>query len=163
AANPIEIASYDPITGEPLVRMPLALDHEFREIRKKIIGSRHGNGIEIIPHLAATPDDLMQALNEDRPGIVHFSGHGTATNHLVLVDESGQPKFVTKDALKSLFKTLRDDIRVVVLNARYSKDQALAITKHIDCAVGMKREIGDDAAIKFAGAFYRAIGFGRSV
>ena len=33
----------------------------------------------------------------------------------------------------------------------------------IDCAVGMKKAIGDNAAIVFAASFYRAIGFGRSV
>jgi hypothetical protein len=38
-----------------------------------------------------------------------------------------------------------------------------AITQEIDCAVGMSRSIGDDAAIAFAASFYRAIGFGRSV
>ena len=41
--------------------------------------------------------------------------------------------------------------------------QAEAITRHIDCAIGMSKAIGDEAAIVFAASFYRAIGFGRSV
>jgi hypothetical protein len=52
---------------------------------------------------------------------------------------------------------------VVVLNACFSRPQAEAITEEIECAIGMTRAIGDDAAIEFAAAFYRAIGFGRSV
>jgi len=65
--------------------------------------------------------------------------------------------------LKALFSTLKDKIRVVVLNACYSKEQAEAITQVIDCAVGMSDSIGDRAAITFAASFYRAIAFGRSV
>lgn len=58
---------------------------------------------------------------------------------------------------------LTDNLRLVVLNACYSRPQAEAITKSIDAAVGMKRAIGDEAAIVFAVSFYRALGFGRSV
>ena len=50
----------------------------------------------------------------------------------------------------------------VVLNACYSEIQADAIAKHIDYVVGMKREIGDTAAIEFAVAFYDALGAGKS-
>jgi hypothetical protein len=62
-----------------------------------------------------------------------------------------------------LFRTMSDSIRVVVLNACFSEAQAISITKYIDCAIGMKREIGDEAAIIFASSFYRALGFGHSV
>jgi hypothetical protein len=51
----------------------------------------------------------------------------------------------------------------VVLNACYSKPQAEGIVEVIDCAVGMSKTIGDEAAIVFAGSFYRALGFGLSV
>jgi len=52
---------------------------------------------------------------------------------------------------------------VVVLNACFSRDQAEAIVEVIDCAIGMKQEIGDEAAIAFAASFYSAVGYGRSV
>jgi hypothetical protein len=70
---------------------------------------------------------------------------------------------VSKDALVSLFRALKDNIRVVFLNACFSRPQAEAIVGEIDCAIGMARAIGDDAAIRFAASFYRALGFGRSV
>ena len=50
-----------------------------------------------------------------------------------------------------------------MLDACFSRPQAEAITEVIDCAIGMKRAIGDQAAITFAASFYRAIGFGHSV
>jgi hypothetical protein len=70
---------------------------------------------------------------------------------------------VSKAALASLFRALKDNIRVVMLNACYSRGQADAITEVIDCAIGMNKAIGDRAAITFAASFYRALGFGRSV
>lgn len=66
-------------------------------------------------------------------------------------------------ALTALFATLKDNIRLVFLNACYSRDQAQALITSIDCVIGMKDSIYDDAATVFASSFYRAIGFGRSI
>ncbi len=144
-------------------KTPLSLDEEMREIQNKIRVSEHRGLLQLVSRVAARPDDLIQAFNEIQPHIVHFSGHGTDTDELVLLNDQRQPQTVSKSAIEALFKTIRDRIRVVVLNACFSKVQAAAISKHVDCAIGMKRELGDDAAITFAASFYRAIGFGRSV
>ena len=50
-----------------------------------------------------------------------------------------------------------------MLNACFSQAQAAALTDVIDCSVGVIMPIGDRAAIIFASAFYRPLGFGRSV
>ena len=112
---------------------------------------------------AVRPDDLLQFLNEYRPHVVHFSGHGSPSEELILCNQMGQAKPVSKAALRKLFTALKDNVRLVVLNACYSRPQAEAIVEVIDCAIGMSRAIGDDAAIVFAASFYRALGFGRSV
>ena len=70
---------------------------------------------------------------------------------------------MSKEALIHLFRILKDNVRVVVLNACHSRPQAEALAETIDCTVGMNRPIGDEAAIVFAASFYRALGFGRSV
>jgi hypothetical protein len=70
---------------------------------------------------------------------------------------------VNKAALGFLFSTLKDNIRVVVLNACYSRVQPESISQVVECVVGMGQQIGDYAAIVFAASFYRAIGFGRSI
>jgi hypothetical protein len=77
--------------------------------------------------------------------------------------ENGQPHPVDQEALVDLFDVLKDDIRLVVLNACYTKPQAEAIARVIGCCIGTNTAIGDPAAIAFAAAFYRAIGFGRDV
>jgi len=141
----------------------LALDEEARSIRTKIRASDHPRDLDLHAEWALRPDDLLQYLNEYRPHIVHFSGHGSASEQLILHDQNGRAKPVTKAALVALFKALQDNIRVVVLNACFSRPQAEAIVDVIDCAVGMNKALGDDAAIVFAASFYRALGFGRSV
>ncbi len=141
----------------------LALGEEVRAIEAKIRASEHRDTLVLISKWAVRPDDLMQALNEHQPHIVHFSGHGYPTEEIVLQGADGQPKPVGKRALVKLFKTFKDNIRLVVLNACYSKPQAEAIVGVVDCAVGMNQAIGDDAARTFSASFYRALGFGRSV
>ena len=141
----------------------LALDEEIREITAKVRASTHRERLEIHSHWAVRPDDLLQVLNEHRPQIVHFSSHGSCNDEIILCDRNGMPKPVALPALEELFRVLRGEIRVVILNACYSKSQAEAIVRHVDCAIGMRRSIGDVAAITFIASFYRSIGFGHSV
>ncbi|MCK4766573.1 MAG: TIR domain-containing protein [Candidatus Aminicenantes bacterium] len=150
AANPAE-------TGK------LALDMEAREITSKIRSSDYRDNIEFVTEWAVRPDDLLDALNMHEADIVHFSGHGTSANELILSGDDGKLKPISMEALESLFNTMRGSIRLVFLNACFSIDQAEAIAQNIDCVIGMNKPIGDGAAIVFAAAFYRALGFGRSV
>jgi hypothetical protein len=141
----------------------LSLDEEIRAITTKIRTAEYRDVVDLISRWAVRPDDLVQALLEINPTIVHFSGHGSASGELVLMDDSAKTKKVSSAALNKLFLTLKDNIKVVVLNACYSKIQGQEIAKVIDCVVGMNSSIGDRAAITFAASFYSAIGFGRSV
>ena len=141
----------------------LALDEEVREIEAKIRTAEHRENLKLISKWAVRPDDLLQALNQHDAGIVHFSGHGSESEEIILKSDQGDPQAVSKAALSALFKTLRGNIQLVILNACFSEPQADAITEHVDCAIGMTKAIGDKAAITFAASVYRAIGFGKSV
>lgn len=152
------------LAANPAGTTQLQLDEEMRAIKEKIRAAEHRDSLEIIPWFALRADDLLQALLQHKPHIVHFSGHGSDAGELIVVDnKTGNPKPISQRALESLFSTLRDNIRLVLLNACFSHSQAKAITSTIDCAIGMNKEIGDSAAIVFAASFYRAVGFGRSV
>jgi len=173
--------------SNPAQTQPLALNHEIKAIRRMLRASEHRDVFQLTSRWAVEPDDLLQALNEERPVIVHFSGHGSPAGEIILMDASGAQKPVrggtleaplardashtargaqepaSARALKALFTSLKDNIRLVVLNACYSRIQAEAIAEVIDCVVGMSDAISDRAAIAFAASFYRALGFGRSV
>jgi uncharacterized protein YjbI with pentapeptide repeats len=151
------------LAANPAETSRLKLDEEIRAVTIKIRASEHRDLLNLVSAWAVRPADLLQVLNEHKPQIVHFSGHGKPTGEIILVDENRKPKPVSTTAIKELFRTLKDNIRVVVLNACYSRAQAEAIKEIIDCAIGMSATIGDQAAITFAASFYGAIGFGRSV
>src|SRR4051794_15391103 len=151
------------LAANPAGTQRLQLDEEIRQITAKVRASEHRDSLELVSRWAVRPDDLLQALLEEKPHVVHFSGHGSSAQELILLDDQGKPKPVSKEAMVHLLRTLKDNIRVVVLNACFSRPQAEALVQTINCTVGMNRAIGDKAAIIFAGSFYRAIGFGRSV
>src|SRR5260370_20071857 len=151
------------LAANPLGTDRLKLDEEIRAITEKVYASEYRDYLQVESSWAIRPDDLLQLLNRYRPHIVHFSGHGSQSGELILVDNIGSPKAVSTMALKALFTTLKDNIQVVILNACYSRSQATAITEVINFVLGMNTAIGDQAAIIFAASFYRALGFGRSV
>jgi CHAT domain len=151
------------ISANPAGTTPLKLDEEAREIQAKIRDAEYRDSMEFITQWATRPGDLLQCLNQYKPHVVHFSGHGSPKEEIILLNHERKPKPVSKHALISTFRALKNNIRVVLLNACFSRPQAESITTVIDCAIGMRRAIGDDAAIIFAAAFYRAIGFGGSV
>ncbi|MCB1918206.1 MAG: CHAT domain-containing protein [Rhodocyclaceae bacterium] len=150
------------LAASPEGEEKLALDVEAREIEEKIQQADHRDSLIFTTKWAIRPDDLLNQLNKLKPQAVHFSAHGTA-NELILNDENGQPKPVSGKAIRALFDLHKRTVRLVVLNACYTKKQAKGIVEVIDCAIGMKKEIGDKAAIAFAAAFYRKLGFGASV
>jgi hypothetical protein len=160
--TPIETITTLFLAANPASTTRLALDEEMRAIEQKVWASEHRKALVFQSSWAVRPDDLLQLLNQHRPQIVHFSGHGDQTG-LWLTGNEGEIKLVTTHALQVLFATLKDHIRLVFFNACFSREQAQALTTTIDCVVGMKQRVCDKAATIFASSFYRAIGFGRSI
>lgn len=151
------------LTSNPQDQTQLRLDEEVRSIKQKIRASQYRDSVELVSEWAVRPSDILQALNENKPHIVHFSGHGSSADELVLQNDAGLTQVVTKEAIVATMKTMIDNICLVVFNTCFSSGQAEAVTQHVDIAIGMADTIGDEAARIFAAQFYSAIGFGRSV
>ncbi len=150
------------LTANPKNTDKLRLDEEVREIQAGLKRAKRRDHFEIVTQWALRVNDLRQALLDNDPSIVHFSGHGAGEQGLALENDSGQMQLVSTESLVRLFKLFKDTVECVVLNACYSEAQAEAIFQHIDCVVGMNKAIGDRAAIEFAVGFYDALGAGRS-
>jgi CHAT domain-containing protein len=151
AASPVDVA-YRP-----------NLDQEAAQIYERICASTERERFEFITRWAVRPDALQQILREVNPHIVHFSGHGSKTQGIILQDYAGNMAPVSKNALAGLFKILKGNIRVVVLNACHSRAQIQGLCQIIDYTVGMTKAVGDEAAIAFSAAFYQALAFGSTV
>jgi TPR repeat protein len=125
--------------------------------------AEHRDAVDLDFRLAARGRDLLQALSQVRPQVVHFSGHG-GHKGLVLSSANGTGARTADAAvLKKMFEMFRGDIRVVILNACTSLPQAEAIADIVGCAIGMRDRISDDAAVTFGSSFYGAVASGRSV
>ncbi|MBV9108792.1 MAG: CHAT domain-containing protein [Gemmatimonadetes bacterium] len=151
----------DPFADEPASR--LRIDEETRAIQARVRESKFRDAVEFETRLATRPGDLLHALNEVRPCVVHFSGHGTAEGAIILAGDDGQPRPVPEKALVRLFRAAKDDIRLVVLNACWSSRAAHAIAQVVDAAVGMSAPVADGVSAVFSARLYGGLGWGLSV
>jgi len=151
------------IASNPNNQSQLKLDEEIRAITTKIRESKYRDSLELKSIWATQPMDLLQAINEHKPTIVHFSGHGSSNDELILQDDLGNSKAVSLDTIITMFKVVSSGIKLIVFNTCHSYNQANKITEHIPSAIGMNTSIGDKSAMIFSSQLYSAIGFGNNI
>lgn len=151
------------MASNPIDQPALRLDEEAREINEMIRKSEHRDSVSFVTRWAVRPLDVLQAINETNPTTIHFSGHGSDCDEIVLQNKNGNTKLVSKEAIVQTIMTCSDNIRLVFFNTCFSYEQARAVVEHVDSAIGMNTSIGDDAARLFAAQFYSSLGFGLSI
>ncbi|MEO1445307.1 MAG: AAA-like domain-containing protein, partial [Cyanobacteria bacterium J06635_11] len=149
------------LAANPKATSQLSLDEEAKEVRQGLERAKRRENFEIVTRWAVDADELRRSLLDIEPHIVHFSGHGTGADGLVLHKAGGKAKLAGCEALANLFELFAGQIECVLLNACYSEAQAKAIYQHVNCVIGMNKAVGDRASIKFAVGFYDALGAGR--
>lgn len=112
---------------------------------------------------AVEADDLTYHLMTHNPEIVHFYGHSSDDNKIMLYKDESKTVLVKPDDLANLFKLFNKSLRCVILSSCYNDKQAEAIAQYIDCVVGTLKSIEEKSAVSFAQGFYRALGGGKSV
>jgi hypothetical protein len=137
----------------------LRLDREVREVQQTLRGAKYRDLVTVTHRPAATADDLIDALNDVRPHLVHFSGHGWAGG---IVFDNGdlddpQEHPVEFDLLAEVLAATSTPPQVLVLNACETLDGAELLLPAVPMVIGMADTIDDTAAIVFARRFYAAI------
>ncbi|SDF31716.1 CHAT domain-containing protein [Sporomusa acidovorans] len=151
------------LAANALKDAPLELDAEARDIQENIRKSARRDAINFVTRWATQPLDILQAINETNPQLVHFSGHGSENDELVLQGDDGKPKMVRLAAIVQVMLSASDTIRLVFFNVCFSNEEAEAVVKYVEAAVGMNTAVSDEAARVFAAQFYSALGFGKSL
>ena len=136
---------------------------EAREISKRIQEGPYRDKFEVHHHCAVRPIDLQRLLLTYEPQIVHFSGHGSKSKRILVHGTYSPAQALDQQGLKDIFGIYNNHVRLVLLNACFTKAQARSISEVVDYTIGTARPIGDKASVAFAGAFYRALGFGKSI
>jgi hypothetical protein len=140
----------------------LDLEREFERIETSLRMAKVRDRVVLKQVWAASIDRLMQAMLDESPTIVHFSGHGEKVG-IVLRDQEDGEHVVSGAALGSLFALFRETVQCVVLNSCWSEPQAQAIHQQVPRVIGMRAKIGDDTGIAFSTGFYKAIAAGKDV
>lgn len=141
----------------------LSLHEDLRSIQEKVRAAEYRDVLDFDTCPAARLDDMVQALYKTKPQIVHFSGHGSHDGLMFVGSDGVSRDWVSTEDVTELFTAFRGDIRLVVLSACSTHDQARAIANVVGCAIGTPADIADEAAIVFNAEFYRALAFGESV
>lgn len=148
--------------ASPIDEVRLRIDEELRDIEAGLKMATLRDRFDLKSKWAITSKSLQQAMLDEHPTIVHFSGHGD-TKGIAVEDLLGNSKLIDNDAIGSLFELFSDTTKCVVLNSCYSQSQASEIAKHIPYVIGMKSSVNDKAAIAFSVGFYAALGAGKDI
>jgi len=153
------------LSASPDPDAPLRVDAETRLVQEAIRGSRYRDNVTVHYSPAANIGSLLNGLNDHRPQIVHFSGHGSDD---AISADTGSVSAPTIEAIdfdllaKALAAT---DVppSVIVLNSCKSIGAAKRLAKPGRVLVVMSASISDVAAASFATRFYAAIASGQSI
>lgn len=151
------------LQAEPMDEERLRLGEELRSVQERLQLGRYGDRFRLEVRSALRTVDLVQALLDVQPRFVHFSGHGYPNGGFCFEDELGNRYCVPPEAVANVFAQFTGVVECVLINACHSEPLARSLAKHIPFAIGMSRDVGDDAAIAFSIGFYQSLAAGRSI
>jgi CHAT domain len=151
------------LSSNPWSTGRILVAEEAREISDRIQEGPYRDKFELHDRGAVSQIDLQKLLLQYEPHIVHFSGHGSKSQRILLNGPRGRAQALDQQGLTDVFALYNSHVRLVLLNACFTRTQARLISDVVDYSIGAARPIGDKVSVAFAGAFYRALGFGKSI
>lgn len=137
------------------------IEREHRTLQR-IVGDG-GHSLSVLP--AAEVADLRDALVTSRADngydVLHFSGHATREDGLILRAEGRRKAIVGGEVLSQYLKG--SGVHLVFLNACCSESLLESLSGVVPVVIGATRDIRDVVARQFAGNFYRALSEGATV
>lgn len=150
------------LSANPKNTSQLRLGEELRKIKDSLAASTYRNKFSLVSESAIRVPTMTKAFQQQRPEIVHFAGHGIGEEGIIVENDVGDIVKFPTSGLDLLFKLFSKQVKCVVLNACYSKEQAEVISQHGIYVIGMNKAIGDKAALDFSVGFYQSLGEGNS-
>jgi len=138
----------------------LQLRHEYRTIEE---AARRGRRrvLDIRLSAATRRRDLLPALTEHKPDVLHFGGHGSPDGHLLLEGDDGSVAPVRAEALGAALDAV-GGVPVAVLNACHLGRYLDVIRPYVGEVIGSPAKLDDDDALAFCRDYYAALALGES-
>jgi DNA-binding transcriptional regulator GbsR (MarR family) len=147
------------LTATPESQAHLRTDAEARLVQEALRGSKYREDIDLIISPAADAQSILNGINDHRPTIVHFSGHGGGKD--IWLDDG---KVVNSKGDSMNFASLADLLgatesppTLLVLNACDTLYGAEVLLDSVKVVVAMSDSVSDLGAATFAAQFYAAI------
>jgi hypothetical protein len=165
AAAPDADAPPDELTVLCLLAGPketsqLQLRREYRTIEEAVRRGRRRT-LRVTLSAATRRQDVVPALGEHRPDIVHFAGHGSPNGHLLLEEDDGRVAPVSADGLAGVLKSA-GGVSVAVLNACHLGRYLDVVSPYAREVIGAAERLPDASALAFCQGYYAALALGES-
>lgn len=153
------------LTASPEPDSPLRTDAEVNNVLKALRGAKHRDLIDLQLRPAASPQDLMDGINDVRPHVIHFSGHGGGRGLLLDNASLDQPegRDMPFDRLARFLSATDTPPTLLVLNACDTLDGSDLLLEAVPVVIAMADSVGDMAAGVFATQFYAGIASAQSI
>lgn len=145
------------VSANPHWTARLDLGDEMREL----LNSLRGQEIDLMMLPAAQSEDLKVAVASNNIDILHFSGHATEQDGILLRDKDGMEQAVSGSELRQLIEG--GEIKLAFLNACNTEATAKAIENSVDAVIGTTEKLDDEAAKKMTKVFYSVLSGGGSI
>jgi hypothetical protein len=138
----------------------MQLRHEYRTIEE---AARRGRRRTLRVELSAATRrrDVIPALTEHKPDVLHFGGHGAPSGHLLLEEEDGSVAPVSAKALAAVLDSV-GGVPVAVLNACHLGRYLDVIGPYAQEVIGSPERLADEDALAFCRDYYTALALGQS-
>jgi hypothetical protein len=144
------------LAANPAGTAALKLDEEARDIQNELRSAYQRDQFEFVPRVAARPLDLLHALRDVKPSVVHFAGHAETTG-VYLTGDDGLPALVTHEALTATFGAVAPVVQIVVLNGCSTDEIAKSLCEFVPVCIGTSASIADDASRAFSIGFFAGL------
>ncbi|MCK6520818.1 hypothetical protein L6R49_05175 [Myxococcota bacterium] len=138
---------------------PLMLEEELDAIDGRLAASQNGQALKLHVHNDVGLEELPALLARIKPSVFHLSCHGNADGYLKL-RHMGEFRDFPPEQLVELLKPAREHLRLVVLNACFSKRLRDALLSEGLTVIGADDRVYSDRAGIFSSVLYGLIAEG---
>ena len=160
------------LSSNPVPSSNLRTDVEFKRVLTAIRGSRYRDSVRLEHRPAADVQSILDALNDLRPEVVHFSGHGDQDG--IYLDNNQIPRYASDELddfsthtdyefIAKALKATDFSPKLVVLNSCLSSFGAEKLGEFAGAVISMDLPISDVAASVFSPQLYSALASGQSL